>query len=143
MLPLTEDEIEAMHALLLARAAVCAVSSESQAQLAPDNAYVQEMLDGEWGLLDAAEAMPEVVATAAWRAACGLDPRPRDVASVALPTGGPLARGSTSGRSSRSTSHRSVTTCASTSPTAHAVRCVRSMRPRRAGCRSAATASPG
>ena len=61
---------------MLARAAVCAVSSESQAQLAPDNAYVQEMLDGEWGLLDAAEAMPEAVATAAWRAACGLDPLP-------------------------------------------------------------------
>ena len=112
VLPLTEDEIEAMHALVLARAArLRGVERVSRRSSRPTTPTCQECWRGEWALLDAAAAMPEAVATAAWRAGLRA-PVPCRAASRAVPSpaGGPLADGLDGRRSCRSTSRRSATT---------------------------------
>jgi 4-aminobutyrate aminotransferase-like enzyme/Ser/Thr protein kinase RdoA (MazF antagonist) len=71
-LPLREDEIAALPALLAARAALSAVSGEHQAALEPDNRYVVTSVDRGWRGLEAIAAIPEPLAHAMFREACGL-----------------------------------------------------------------------
>ena len=75
--PLSEDEIDALWPLVLARSASVAVSTEQQALLELDNAYVTESGAYDWLNLELAAAVPTALARAALRAACGLDPHPR------------------------------------------------------------------
>jgi len=75
--PLSDDEIHALWPLVLARAASVAVSTEQQAVLELDNAYVTESGAYDWLNLELAAAVPSALARTALRAACGLDPHPR------------------------------------------------------------------
>jgi len=73
-LPLREDEIAALPALLAARAAVSAVSGQHQAGLEPDNPYVTASVERGWPGLEAIGAVPFELAHAVFRQACGLAP---------------------------------------------------------------------
>ena len=76
---LNADELDAFWPLVLARAAVCAVHSTRQLRLSPDNTHVHRALDADWAVLNAAARVPEAVATAAIRAAAGLEGHPAGV----------------------------------------------------------------
>src|SRR5262249_31366389 len=71
-LPLTEEELAAVFPLVLARCAACAVSTSQQAEVDPDNAYANDLIDIDWCNLEATAAIPPALADAAIRAACGL-----------------------------------------------------------------------
>jgi 4-aminobutyrate aminotransferase-like enzyme/Ser/Thr protein kinase RdoA (MazF antagonist) len=78
VLPLREDEIAALPALLTARATLSAVSGEHQAALEPDNRYVVASVERGWRGLETIAAIPEALAQAVFRQACGLPvPAPR------------------------------------------------------------------
>ncbi len=85
--PLLVSEVDALHAMITARGAALAVSTDQQARLEPDNPHAQAALAGDWAILAASAALPEPVATAAFRQACGIDvtpvPVPRGRAPVA------------------------------------------------------------
>ena len=98
-LPLTEAELAALHPLVLGRCAGSAVSTHQQALLEPDNAYATDLVDAEWGTLEAAAAVPAALVEAACRAACGLIPHPASaalsqhlLASAAVPVVDPAGR---------------------------------------------------
>ncbi len=76
-LPLTEAEISAYFPLVVGRAALCAVSTDQQAALDPDNDYATGLIEVDWGTLAAVADVPPALAEAVARAACGLDPHPR------------------------------------------------------------------
>ena len=80
---LTEVEIEAVWPLVLARAAVVAVTEEQQAALEPDNAYAQASVGDGWRVLDGLDAIPPALAHETFRAALGLGPSPRSRAAAA------------------------------------------------------------
>jgi len=78
VVPLREDEIAALPALLAARIALSAVSGEHQAALEPDNRYVVASVERGWRGLETIAAIPETLAHAVFRQACGLPvPAPR------------------------------------------------------------------
>ncbi len=83
VLPLSDEEIEAVWPLIVARGSVCAVCEEHQAILEPDNPYAQEFLGGGWIVADAIEAVPPALAHESLRAALGLAPSRRAHAAVA------------------------------------------------------------
>ena len=88
VLPLTEDELAALPALMAARAALCAAGCEQQAVLEPDKPYAVAGAEEAWGELSAVAAVPDPLLHAALRGACGLPelPTPR------VPRGRHLAR---------------------------------------------------
>jgi 4-aminobutyrate aminotransferase-like enzyme/Ser/Thr protein kinase RdoA (MazF antagonist) len=75
-LPLTEEEVAALPALMAARAALCAAGCEQQAVLEPDKGYAVEGAREAWGELDAIGSVPDALMHAALRDACTL-PAPR------------------------------------------------------------------
>jgi 4-aminobutyrate aminotransferase-like enzyme len=79
VLALSEAEVESFWPLVLARAAMCALASSHQARLSPENAHIANTVDGDWGILRAADAVHPAVATAAARAACGYEAWPPGV----------------------------------------------------------------
>ncbi len=97
VLPLSEEEIAALWPLVLARAALSAVSGEQQAALEPNNSYVHAGLEAEWQALERVAAIPSALAHAAFRAALGLGPsapmaaaQGSGAAVVDLPAGRPV-----------------------------------------------------
>ncbi|WP_296260075.1 MULTISPECIES: aminotransferase [unclassified Pseudomonas] len=56
--PLQVAELKALWPLIVARAAVLVLSSEQQASIEPDNAYIQANLDSEWNIFDVATSVP-------------------------------------------------------------------------------------
>ena len=105
-LALTEPEVDALPALMAARAALCAASCEQQAVLDPDKPYATEGAADAWRDLLAAAALPDPVARAAFRAACGLPPARR---RAPVGRGAPLAPGFDPRAPGWSTSPRSPT----------------------------------
>jgi 4-aminobutyrate aminotransferase-like enzyme/Ser/Thr protein kinase RdoA (MazF antagonist) len=95
VVPLTPEEIEAIHALVLARLAVCAVSSDQQVELSPDNDYAHGNVEREWAMLAAYVDVPQALATAAFRLAVGLPARPAAAGRLARAAqgAGPVADG--------------------------------------------------
>jgi 4-aminobutyrate aminotransferase-like enzyme/Ser/Thr protein kinase RdoA (MazF antagonist) len=75
-MPLLEDEVAALPALMAARAALSAVGSDRQAALEPDNPYVLGCVDEGWRLLATIAAIPPPLAHASFREVCGLPPLP-------------------------------------------------------------------
>jgi len=74
--PLLGDEIAALPALMAARGALSAVGSDRQAALEPGNPYVAGYVDAGWELLATIAAIPQPLAHAAFREACGLPALP-------------------------------------------------------------------
>lgn len=72
--PLTEAEITAVWPLVLARAAVLAVSVEHQLSEDPDNAYAQAERDLDWRILQRVADVPVVLAEEVLRSRLGLPP---------------------------------------------------------------------
>jgi 4-aminobutyrate aminotransferase-like enzyme/Ser/Thr protein kinase RdoA (MazF antagonist) len=71
-LPLTEPELAALPALMVARGVVSALGGEHQRALEPTNAYVARGVEISWRNLTALTAMPPPLARAAFREACGV-----------------------------------------------------------------------
>ena len=86
-LPLTEEEVAALPALMAARAALCAAGCEQQAVLEPDKGYAVEGAQEAWGELDSITAVPDALMHAALRDACALPA----LRTPPVPRGGPLA----------------------------------------------------
>lgn len=63
--PLQREELQALWPLIVARAAVLVLSSEQQASIEPDNAYIQANLGSEWNIFDVATAIPMALMEAA------------------------------------------------------------------------------
>jgi 4-aminobutyrate aminotransferase-like enzyme/Ser/Thr protein kinase RdoA (MazF antagonist) len=74
--PLSAAESAAFWPVLLARAAVCALSSAHQAALAGGGEHLERLVVEDWAVLEAVVAVPRTLAVAAARAACGFDPDP-------------------------------------------------------------------
>ena len=75
-MPLLSEEIAALPALMAARGALSAVGSDRQGALEPDNPYVAGYVDAGWDLLATIAAIPQPLAHAAFREACGLPALP-------------------------------------------------------------------
>lgn len=86
-LPLTEEEVAALPALMAARAALCAAGCEQQAVLEPDKGYAVDGAQEAWGELDSITAVPGALMHAALRDACALPA----LRTPPVPRGGPLA----------------------------------------------------
>lgn len=71
VLALTDDDVEAMWPLVVARAASCVVSSEQQAALEPDNAYALESCRIDRQVMAAVSVVPIPLAHAMLRHALG------------------------------------------------------------------------
>ncbi len=71
VMPLSQTEIDAVWPLVVARAALCVVSSEQQAALEPNNEYAQESRQGDEAIMRAVAAVPPALAQAVLRAAAG------------------------------------------------------------------------
>ncbi|HEY0287510.1 MAG TPA: phosphotransferase, partial [Pseudomonas sp.] len=56
--PLQREELQALWPLIVARSAVLVLSSEQQASIDPDNAYIQANLQSEWNIFDVATSVP-------------------------------------------------------------------------------------
>jgi 4-aminobutyrate aminotransferase-like enzyme len=76
VVPLTEPELAALPALMVARAVISTLGGEHQRALEPANRYVARGAELSWGILRALIAIPPALAHAAFREACGL-PAPR------------------------------------------------------------------
>ncbi|WP_285425250.1 aminotransferase [Pseudomonas sp. efr-133-TYG-103a] len=63
--PLGSEELQALWPLIVARAAVLVLSSEQQASIEPDNAYIQANLASEWNIFDVATSVPVALMQAA------------------------------------------------------------------------------
>lgn len=70
--PLQPEELQALWPLIVARAAVLVLSSEQQASIEPDNAYIQANLASEWNIFDVATSVPIALMNAAILDAVGL-----------------------------------------------------------------------
>ena len=75
-MPLLSEEIAALPALMAARGALSAVGSDRQGALEPENPYVAGYVDAGWDLLATIAAIPQPLAHAAFREACGLPTLP-------------------------------------------------------------------
>jgi 4-aminobutyrate aminotransferase-like enzyme/Ser/Thr protein kinase RdoA (MazF antagonist) len=80
---LREDEAQAVWPLVLARAAVDAVSEEQLNALDPGNPYVEKAVAAAWTVFDGLEAIPPALAHEALRAAIGLGPSAASRAAAA------------------------------------------------------------
>ncbi len=69
---LQPEELKALWPLIVARSAVLVLSSEQQASIEPDNAYIQANLDSEWNIFDVATSVPMALMEAAILDAVGL-----------------------------------------------------------------------
>lgn len=83
VVPLDEREAEAFWPLLLARAAVDAISSSHQARLVGATPHLLRLMEEDWAALEAALAVPLPLAAAAARKACGHEPAPAAAGAVA------------------------------------------------------------
>jgi 4-aminobutyrate aminotransferase-like enzyme/Ser/Thr protein kinase RdoA (MazF antagonist) len=63
--PLKREELQALWPLIVARSAVLVLSSEQQASIEPDNAYIQANLASEWNIFDVATSVPMALMEAA------------------------------------------------------------------------------
>lgn len=63
--PLQSEELLALWPLIVARSAVLVLSSEQQASIEPDNAYIQANLASEWNIFDVATSVPIALMEAA------------------------------------------------------------------------------
>ncbi len=81
--PLLELEANAVWALVLARAAVCAMSSTHQARLTGKTAHLARLMAEDWAALEAVAAVSVNLAVAAVRSTCGYTPLPRTPAIIA------------------------------------------------------------
>ncbi|MCV4286045.1 aminotransferase [Pseudomonas capsici] len=72
--PLKTAELQALWPLIVARSAVLVLSSEQQASVEPDNAYIQANLEGEWGIFEVATSVPMPLMEAAILQAVGIEP---------------------------------------------------------------------
>jgi len=63
--PLQPQELQALWPLIVARSAVLVLSSEQQASIEPDNAYIQANLASEWNIFDVATSVPMALMEAA------------------------------------------------------------------------------
>jgi len=70
--PLQLEELQALWPLIVARSAVLVLSSEQQASIEPDNAYIQANLASEWNIFDVATSVPIALMNAAILDAVGL-----------------------------------------------------------------------
>ena len=70
--PLQREEWQALWPLIVARSAVLVLSSEQQASIEPDNAYIQANLSSEWNIFDVATSVPMPLMEAAILQAVGL-----------------------------------------------------------------------
>ncbi|KWS87838.1 MULTISPECIES: aminotransferase [Pseudomonas syringae group] len=71
--PLKIEELQALWPLIVARSAVLVLSSEQQASIEPDNAYIQANLAGEWNIFDVATSVPMALMEAAILQAVGVE----------------------------------------------------------------------
>jgi 4-aminobutyrate aminotransferase-like enzyme/Ser/Thr protein kinase RdoA (MazF antagonist) len=76
--PLQPEELQALWPLIVARSAVLVLSSEQQASIEPDNAYIQANLASEWNIFDVATSVPIALMSAAILDAVGLLEAPDD-----------------------------------------------------------------
>jgi len=76
--PLKTEELQALWPLIVARSAVLVLSSEQQANVEPDNTYIQANLEGEWEIFDVATSIPMTLMEAAILQAVGVDAAPVD-----------------------------------------------------------------
>ncbi|MDU8357783.1 aminotransferase [Pseudomonas syringae group sp. J309-1] len=67
--PLQHEELQALWPLIVARSAVLVLSSAQQAEVEPDNAYIQANIDSEWAIFDVATSVPLALMEAAILAA--------------------------------------------------------------------------
>ncbi len=72
--PLQPEELQALWPLIIARSAVLVLSSEQQAAVEPDNAYIQTNIASEWGIFDVATSVPIALMEAAILACVGIEP---------------------------------------------------------------------
>lgn len=70
--PLQLEELQALWPLIVARSAVLVLSSEQQARVEPDNAYIQANIASEWGIFDVATSVPMALMEAAILSAVGM-----------------------------------------------------------------------
>ncbi|MBP7693335.1 MAG: phosphotransferase, partial [Anaerolineales bacterium] len=78
--PLTETELAVLFPLIVLRVCATTTSAAQQAALEPENAYVQAFAAAEWPALELLAGLSPVLAQAAFRHACGLEPHPRRAA---------------------------------------------------------------
>ena len=71
-MPLDDADVAALWPLVVLRGATLVVAGETQAGLDPDNPSATELLEDEWRLFDATQAVPFDLAEDAVRAALGL-----------------------------------------------------------------------
>ncbi|HEY7833005.1 MAG TPA: phosphotransferase, partial [Ktedonobacterales bacterium] len=81
-LPLTEDELAALDALIGARLAISAVNAAMVRQQEPENAYLTVSEAPAWALLARLAEVPPRFAHYTFRAACGLEPCPTSPRAV-------------------------------------------------------------
>jgi 4-aminobutyrate aminotransferase-like enzyme/Ser/Thr protein kinase RdoA (MazF antagonist) len=82
VLPLVEEELEALDALIRTRLAVSVVNSACRASAEPGDPYLTVSEAPAWAALEAFEKVPPRLAHYAFRAACGLPPAPHGPAVV-------------------------------------------------------------
>ncbi|TDV64540.1 hydroxylysine kinase [Pseudomonas sp. LP_7_YM] len=77
--PLQTAELKALWPLIVARSAVLVLSSEQQASIEPDNAYIQANLASEWNIFDVATSVPMALMEAAILTAVKQLDQPADI----------------------------------------------------------------
>jgi 4-aminobutyrate aminotransferase-like enzyme/Ser/Thr protein kinase RdoA (MazF antagonist) len=86
-LPLTVAEVDAVWPLVLARAAVCQVSSAQQVELDPHSEYASTSLEMDRAIAHSVAAVPIALARECLRVAVGIPPRATASTLVAMPWG--------------------------------------------------------
>ncbi len=82
VLPLTEEELAALDALIVTRLAVSVVNSACRATAEPGDPYLTVSEAPAWAALEAFAKVPPRLAHYAFRGACGLSPAPQGPAVV-------------------------------------------------------------
>jgi 4-aminobutyrate aminotransferase-like enzyme/Ser/Thr protein kinase RdoA (MazF antagonist) len=82
VLPLAEEELAALDALVRTRLAVSVVNSACRASAEPGDPYLTVSEAPAWAALEAFERVPPRLAHYAFRAACGLPPAPHGPAVI-------------------------------------------------------------
>jgi 4-aminobutyrate aminotransferase-like enzyme len=81
--PLREEELHLVLPLARTRLAVSVVNAAIQADIAPENEYLQVSTAGAWDLLQRLDEVPDALAECRFRHACGLIPSPAGAAVAA------------------------------------------------------------
>ena len=76
--PLEESEIAVLHGLIRARLCSSVLVSAYRGMLEPENEYIRVSEQGAWSLLKQLDAESPSLAEYRWRAACGLEPCPKN-----------------------------------------------------------------